>query len=225
VALLTNVMWDAQLHFGINVFPNMLVWVLDTIRYFAGRPEVQLVIRVHPAEVRGAVPSRQPIAEEIRKVFPRLPPNVFVVPPESRVSTYALVEQCSAAIIYGTKTGMEIASVGIPVIVAGEAWIRGKGFSLDAASPEEYYGFLDRLPFTERMRPEEILRARKYAFHFFFRRMIPLPFIEQADKFVFRITLAHPEDLAAGRHPGLDVICEGILKGGSFMYPAERMPR
>ena len=38
VALLTNVMWDAQLHYPANAFPSMLDWVLRTIEYFKGRP-------------------------------------------------------------------------------------------------------------------------------------------------------------------------------------------
>jgi PAS domain S-box-containing protein len=31
-------------------------------------------------------------------------------------------------------------------------------------------------------------------------------------------------ELGAGRHPGLDVICKGILEGSEFVYPAERHP-
>ena len=53
LALLTSVVWDAQLHYASNVFPTMLDWVRETILYFRRRPDLQLVIRVHPAEVRG----------------------------------------------------------------------------------------------------------------------------------------------------------------------------
>ena len=77
--MLTNVMWDAQLHYRANAFPNMLEWVIQTIRYFIGRPELQLLIRVHPAEIRGNLPSRQPLVAEIQREFPRLPRNVIVI--------------------------------------------------------------------------------------------------------------------------------------------------
>ena len=66
-----------------------------------------------------------------------------MIPPESQVSTYAAVAGVDAAIIYGTKTGVELTSVGIPTIVAGEAWIRNKGLTLDASSPEDYFQILD----------------------------------------------------------------------------------
>ena len=60
--------------------------------------------------------------EEIRRAYPQLPANVFDIPPESNSSTYAAMYQCDAVIVYGTKTGVELSSMGIPVVVAGEAW-------------------------------------------------------------------------------------------------------
>ena len=57
------------------------------------------------------------------------------------MSTYAAMAQCDSVIIYGTKTGVELASMGIPTIVAGEAWIRNKGITRDAATAEQYFRF------------------------------------------------------------------------------------
>ena len=99
IGLLTNVVWDAQLHYPASAFPNMIDWVLRTIEYFAKRQDLQLLIRVHPAEIRGTSRSRQPMLEEIAKVFPKLPANVFVIGPESPVSTYAAMEACDAVLI------------------------------------------------------------------------------------------------------------------------------
>ena len=83
--------------------------------------DLQLLIRVHPAEISGFPPSRQPILDELRKRVPELAPNIIVVPPESDMSTYALMSLCNAAIIYGTKMGVELTSVGL----AGDR--RGRG--------------------------------------------------------------------------------------------------
>jgi hypothetical protein len=225
IGMLTNVMWDAQLHYPANAFSNMLEWALHTIRQFEKRPELQLVIRVHPAEITGTIPSRQRIAEEIARVFPTLPPNVFIVPPESKLSTYALMQQCNGVIIYGTKTGVELTSMGIPVIVAGEAWIRNKGLSFDAQSVEQYNRMLDELPFPARLPPETIQRARKYAYHFFFRRMIPLEFLQATRKEPgFEIGISNLEELLPGRSRGLDTICDGVLFGSQYVYPAEFEP-
>ncbi|MCM2397194.1 capsular biosynthesis protein [Rhizobium sp. S95] len=224
IGLLTNVVWDAQLHFKANAFPNMIVWLQESIKYFAKRPDLQLVIRVHPAEIRGTVKSRQRVMDEIQKAFPNLPPNIFVIAPESPISTYAVLEVCDSVVIYGTKTGIELTSRGIPVIVAGEAWIRNKGLTLDAHSQKEYFEILDSLPIGHRLDEEARTQARKYAYHFFFRRMIPLPMVVPNEGFPpFKISLANgASDLAKGKSLGLDVICEGILEGKDFIYPDEK---
>jgi hypothetical protein len=222
VTLLTNVFWDAQLHYRANAFRDMLEWILESIAYFARRPDLQLVVRIHPAEVRGAIPSRQPLTDEIDKAVPSLPPNIRIVRPESQVSTYSLCEHSDAVIIYGTKTGVEATAMGIPVIVAGEAWIRGKGVTRDVSSPREYFDLLDTLPFGERLSPEQRQRARKYAFHFFFRRFIPLDFLEPCASGVpYEIAATSLEAFLPGQDPGLDVICDGILRQTEFLYPAE----
>lgn len=219
IGLLTNVSWDAQLHYPANAFPNMLEWLVETCEYFARRPQLQLLIRVHPAEISGFPPSRQPILGELRKRIPRLPSNIIVVPPESGLGTYALMSLCNAAIIYGTKMGVELTSVGLPVIVAGEAWIRNKGLTLDASTAEEYFRILDTLPFAQRLAPDQLARARQYAYHFFFSRMIPLPFIEpKAGYPIYRLKLDRLEQLMPGQTPGLDTICDGILGKGPFVH-------
>jgi hypothetical protein len=225
IGLLTNVMWDAQVCYPTNAFSNMLDWIITTIRYFAARTDLQLLIRVHPGEItRGAVPSRQLVVDEIRKTFPVLPPNVRVIPPDSRISMYAAMAQCNAVLIYATKAGLELAATGMPVIVAGEAWVRNKGFTLDASTRAEYVELLDRLPLPRRLDAATRQRARRYAYHFFFRRMIPLPLVdvaaERVENVVATSSLSH---LLPGNDPGLDVICDGILDNAPFVFPAEHV--
>src|SRR3546814_11001964 len=57
VTLLTNVAWDAQLHFPGNAFAGMLDWVRSTIGTFAGRAHVPLVIRSEEPRVGEGVGS------------------------------------------------------------------------------------------------------------------------------------------------------------------------
>ncbi|MBA2734771.1 MAG: capsule biosynthesis protein [Acidobacteria bacterium] len=227
IGLLTNVVWDAQLHYPQNAFPNMLDWLMVTIRYFAERPDLQLVIRVHPAEVQAQIQSRQPVVEEIKRAFPDLPGNIFIIPPESAVSTYAVMMQCDSVLIYGTKAGVELTSFGVPVIVAGEAWIRNKGITADATSSEHYMELLEKLPLGERLSEEIVRRARKYAYHFFFRRTMPLKVIQPVNAETwwapYEVQISGLNDLLPGNDPGLDAICDGILHGREFIYPAERL--
>jgi hypothetical protein len=218
IGLPTSVTWDAQLHYPSNAFPNMLEWLVQTCEYFAKRPDLQLLIRVHPAEISGFPQSRQPILQELRKRVPTLAPNIFVVPPDSDMSTYMLMSLCNAAVIYSTKMGVELTSVGLPVIVAGEAWIRNKGLTYDASTVDDYFRILEQLPFAERLGPAQLARARRYAYHFFFNRMIPLPFIEpKAGYPIYRLKLDTLTQLLPGQSHGLDTICDGILGREPFV--------
>ena len=219
VIMLTSVIWDAQLHYRQRAFKSQVEWALQTVRHFAGRSDIQLAIRVHPAEERGSLPSRQPIAAEIRSVFPVLPPNVVLIEPNERISTYALSEACDAAIIYATKTGIELAARGIPVIVAGESWLKGKEIGFDCNDPSSYEKALADLPFRRRMDPDRIRRARAYAYHFFFRRMIPVPAMRSSDLpgLPYKVEPTSLVPLQPGGSAALDIICNGILGGSPFI--------
>lgn len=222
IGLLTNVVWDAQLHYRANAFSGMLDWLIKTVEYFGKRSDLQLLIRVHPAEISGTVPSQQRVVDELKRAFPRLSHNVFIIPPESHLSTYVAMSCCNTVIIYGTKTGVELTATGTPVIVAGEAWIRGKGVTLDAESEEGYFKLLDELPMPAGLDDATRERALRYAYHFFFRRMIPLDCFKPRDGWPpFEVDIESLDDLTPGNSKGLDLICQGILSGAPFIYPDE----
>jgi hypothetical protein len=118
--------------------------------------------------------------------------------------------------------GVELSAVGLPVIVAGEAWIRGKGVTLDATCETDYFRHLDTLPLPGRLDKDVHMRALTYAFHFFFRRMIPLSLVApQSGWPPFQPVIRDAGDLLPGKDKGLDVICQGVLTGAPFVYPAE----
>ena len=220
VTLLTSVVWDAQLHYRQRAFKDQVEWVLKTIAHFAKRNDVQLAIRIHPAEVTGSLPSSQPIADEIDAAFTVRPKNVAVIRPDREISTYALADVSDAVIIYATKTGIELSARGIPVIVAGEAWLRGKGIGVDCDNAESYERTLAALPFGWRLDAERTVRAQNYAYHFFFRRMIPLPGLRRARTpgIPYGIVPLDIGVFAQGASAALDCVCDGLLKGTPFVF-------
>jgi hypothetical protein len=174
VSLYTNVLWDAQIYYQYNVFENMLEWLFFTIDYFSKQDRYKLVIRIHPAEHKGGIASKQPIYEEIIKKYNKLPKNIVVIKPESDISSYTLAESSKATIIYGTKMGLELAYRKIPVIVCGESYSRNKGFSFDIGSKKHYVKLLDNintLIVTEEMKNEAI----RFTYYWVFQKMIDFP--------------------------------------------------
>ncbi len=220
VVAYTNVFWDAQLHYPRNAFASQREWLVETIRWFAGRSDLQLLIRIHPAEISGNPRSRQLAQDAIREVFPELPPNVAVIGPESPVSSYVLAEMADSVIIFATKMGVELSATGKVVIVAGEAWVRNKGITRDAASREHYFELLGHLPVRGGLDEATRERALAYAYHFFMRRMIELPFVQpDPGPRRFTIALESVDGLKPGFSPGLDAVCDGILEGAPFEMP------
>ena len=224
IGLLTNVVWDAQVSFPSNAFPDMLSWLKETVEYFASRPDLQLLIRIHPAEILSWVRSRQPAEAEIRKWLPNLPPNIFIVPPESSINTYKAMMNCDSVLIFATSAGLELACLGIPIVVAGEAWMRNKGISNDVTNRADYRKILGALPLGQRMTPEQIELAKKYAYHVYLRKMIPLGMLtpQPFENAQYSIDKVGIKGFEAGADVGLDVVCDGILKKSPFTVEKER---
>lgn len=224
IGLLTNVLYDANLFYQSNAFEDMLAWLFVTIDYFIDHSGLQLVIRIHPHEHQSAMVV-QCVGAEIKERYGTLPASIKVIPSESNYSTYALMALCRAVLIYGTKTGVELAPTGVPVIVAGEAWIRNKGVTHDVSTREDYRDVLRQLPTMQRSSRDVVTLAKKFAYHFFFRRMIPLASLDPDADWPPRLRIHALSDLRPGKDPGLDVVCEGILRGKEFVYdpPEERV--
>ena len=214
--LLTNIPWDANIYYASRAFDSMSEWLVVTLDYFTAHPEMQLIVRVHPHEVKPG--NRQSVMSWIQQNRPHLPKNIKLIPHDSELSTYALMDMCQAVLVYGTMTAVELAAVGIPVVVAADAWIRGKGFSYDASTRDEYLALLERLPKLGLLSPDVLERAQRYAYHYFFRRWIPVKALKSGERNHPQIMTNNLADLLPGRDPGLDVICQGILSGSEFIY-------
>ena len=223
--MLTNIIWDALLTYPNNIFDNMLEWLFKTIDYFQTRPDLQLAIRVHPAEVNSDRVSKQLVFDEIKKKYKKIPENIIIINSDDDLSTYAFTDECDSIILYATKMGMEFSPFGIPVIVAGEAYVRNKGITLDPSSQLEYFEMLKKLPLKEKLSPERILRAKKYAYHFFFRRSIPINSItHQPLKWPpFTLNQKGFDKIVNGEDLGLEQICRSILKKEPFIFKDENM--
>jgi len=176
VALLaTNVLGDS-LTLGRNVFAESNAeWITKTVQYFAKREDVQLVIRIHPGERLMKGPSMIGVIEQ---ALPQTPDHIRVIGPEEKINTYDCMELAGLGLAYTTTVGMEMAMRAVPVIVAGRTHYRGRGFTFDPGSWNEYFATLDRLladlP-AHRLTQEQVETAWNYAYRFFFDFPFPFP--------------------------------------------------
>jgi hypothetical protein len=165
-----------SLSLGREVFSDgMAGWLMLTAHHFAERTEAQLVVRVHPGESYG---TGHPSVEIVRQAVPSLPGHVIVVPPDSAINTYDLIELAHLGLVYTSTTGIEMAMNGVPVVVSGATHYRGKGFSHEPTSEAEYLCMVDELlhqPLGRRLDETTIEKAWRYAHRFFFEFPFPFP--------------------------------------------------
>lgn len=175
VLLCTNVVGDS-LALDRQVFTEgMAEWVERTVQHLAARKDTQLIVRVHPGELLGA---GHPSVEIVRGALPELPSHVLVIPPDSEINTYDLIDLAHVGLVYTTTVGMEMAMSGVPVIVAGDAHYRDKGFTYHPSSLVEYFDRLDQLLADSKdagQLPGQIDLAARYAYRFFFEYPFPYP--------------------------------------------------
>ena len=173
--LATNVLGDS-LTLGRNLFAkSMEEWIFRTVQYFVHRPEAQLVIRVHPGERLIKGPSMVGV---IRRAAPKNPENIHVIAATDKTNTYDLMGLAEFGLAYTTTVGLEMALRGLPVIVAGRTHFRGRGFTLDPDSWDEYYATLDRVladPRRDRLSGRQTRAAWNYAYRFFFEYPFDFP--------------------------------------------------
>jgi hypothetical protein len=203
IALLcTNVVGDS-LALDRQVFTQgMADWLSATARHFARSGEAQLVVRVHPGEMLGA---GHPSVDIVRSALPQLPTQVALVPPESEINTYDLLELAHVGLVYTTTVGLEMAMFGVPAIVSGAAHYRGRGFTDDPASLGEYFDRLTRRlqePPGRQLPQDQVELAWRYAYRFFFE--YPFAFPWHLLHF-WEDLAAHPLEAVVESAPGPDL--------------------
>ncbi len=176
VLLAANVLGDS-LTLGRNIFAeSMSEWITRTVQFFANRPDVQLVIRVHPGEK--LVPQAKSMGIVVREALPEIPNHIHLIGALDNVNTYDLIEIAGLGLAYTTTVGVETAMNGISVISCGDTHYRSRGFTIDPNSWDEYFSILEKvladLP-AHRLTEKQIAKAWNYAYRFFFEYPRPFP--------------------------------------------------
>ncbi|GAA3910752.1 hypothetical protein [Litoribacillus peritrichatus] len=204
VTLYTNVLWDGQILYESNAYNGVVEWVIDTAEIARNSPETLFIVRIHPAEVKTANPSLQPIKDELdRELKGKYPDNFKIVTPFSDIDSYTLAQLSDVNVIYGTKMGLEIALLKKYLIVVGESFSRNKGYGTDVSTPQEYREALNTILSDEEI-STRYEKALKYANYFYFRRMLDIP---------------SDNELKSGKLKGLSTILDGIELETEFVGP------
>ena len=107
----------ARVHATAPMFPRQADWIRALCAFVAGRPDLFMIVRVHPREFpnrRESVMSEH--AGELRAALASLPDNVVVNWPDDGVSIYDLAEETDVFLNAWSGVGKEMALMGRPVV-------------------------------------------------------------------------------------------------------------
>lgn len=98
-------------------YPDQVSWMRALCAWVGSRPDLQLVIRLHP-RIGAGRRFFEPASEyaQLREILSETPDNVLVVWPEDKVSSYNLAEIADAALVAWSTIGLELARFGVPVV-------------------------------------------------------------------------------------------------------------
>ena len=219
VVLFTGVTWDLATAGRDVGFDGMFDWIVETLRLAASLPDVQFVIRAHPAE--NTLSTRERALDRIKERWPDLPPNVITVGPETAMSVRGLCQIADLVLAYCSTTGIEAAIYEKPVMVCGAPHYRGKGFTIDIASRLEYVDIFQRWARGELDHcPREASETARRYFHLFFLRYhIGMGWTTSPLEPPYELKVTELSELLPGRNGSVDVVCAGILDGREILLP------
>ncbi len=168
--LFTNVLWDAASAQREIAFKNPIEWVIETIKWFNSHPDKQLIVKIHPAEI--VIGTNMPFYDIITsKVKPSN--NIKIIKPEEKVNSWSIYDITDLGLVHTTTAGMELPLVKKACAVVSQTHYRGKGFTIDIDSKEEYFNVLDNFDPNEIDYEKQYELALRYAYLLFIRYQIP----------------------------------------------------
>lgn len=143
-------------------YKSQLIGLQMIMRSLSAMPHnIHLYLRVHP--------NQKTVDNEwVRAMLSLNREFLTVIPPESPVSTYAILEQADKVLTFGSTTGIEAVYWGKPSILAGRSFYRNLGGTYNPCSHDELMALL----FAE-LKPKAKEAALMYGYY---KKMFGVPF-------------------------------------------------
>jgi hypothetical protein len=147
-----------------HVFRDQAAWLSASIALMRRRPDLSLVVRIHPREDanrRDGVRSQH--LEQVMAALADPPANVRVIEPRMAVSSYDLLEVADLAMVSWSSIGIEAANMGVPVLAVMQEQVPlpAADFLIEPTGPGDFDAAIDRA-LTQPCSLERITRAYRW---------------------------------------------------------------
>lgn len=137
-----------------RIYPSQLVAVCDIAAACSKDPSIRLWLRIHP---NSAKEKRYWWNDSsILNLH-----NITVIAPESKVSSYALMDAAWKIVVFGSTIGIEATFSNKPAILLGEAFYRSLDAIYEPQNLEEAY----KLLLMEGLKPKPLLGCLQYGLY------------------------------------------------------------
>jgi hypothetical protein len=220
IVLFTNVSWDLFVAERDFAFDGQMKWIAATFDFIRRHPELDLVVRAHPAEIVPKFQTRGRIVQQIEERLGPVPSNVRLIGPESTLSSDTLRSMASLNLVYCSSVGMEAVIAGQPVLICGNPYYARKGFTINVDSPSQYDRLLEdhaagNPPIPP---PQSVELARRFLYLFKFRYGIRMGLTSDANR-ATELKIQDLRELEPGMSFPLDTACDGILHRDEILLP------
>lgn len=214
IGVFTNLLWDGSFRGFDRPYMDAFEWLFDTIDTLS-QTDATFIVKTHPAET--LLGTNESVYERIRDEYEQFPENMRLLEPDTDVDTYDLLAELDAGVVYTSTVGLEMAYMGIPVLVGGDPHYCGHGFTFDPVEKDAYRQSLQHILNLE-MNEIRQNGAKRYAYHLFVSKHIPFPFFSTGEDGAFIPHSIRKEDLKPGTEP-MDTIVYKTVRGEPVLTP------
>lgn len=228
-----HIVWDATLFWGTDLFSNYEEWFVETVRAACANPDVNWIIKIHPAHIaKSAMERYKGEPAELVAVHERvgpLPSHVSVIGASTDINTFSLFSVMDYCLTVRGTIGIEAASLGIRVLTAGTGRYDHKGFTTDSDTREEYLSRVANIQTLPELSSTEQQLAERFAYGAFVLRPLPLTTLsiehERDIEATTRIRLNAKSALDLASAPDLKAFAEWVGDGRKedFLWSVSRL--
>jgi hypothetical protein len=198
----------------LSAYELQSAWVQDVVDWVKSRDDVELVIRVHPhlAGRTGLTRANDEFQfyEAMKATAPR---NTHVVMPDEPLNSYALMDEADVGLTFGSSTGIEMAMLGKPVVLASRSFYEVGSQIIKISTRESLRDDLERSLRAYSVR--ELRReAYRLAYYYVFEFELPFPLVSVFGVMDVELNYHGTEALGRGCDKSLDHICNYLLEEG-----------
>ena len=164
--LFTNLNFDTAVLGRNPHFNSMEDWIIQVIDYWIKEQiTLNLIIRIHPGEVKLITPSADFIGPKIRDRIKGVS-NIILFDAMDKVDSYTLIENMKFGLIYSSTIGLEISYLNKLCLIAGDAFYKNEDFVSFPKDRTDYFAILKEM--TSGTYPEKNEETKKNLLKFIY---------------------------------------------------------